>query len=282
MSTEIRQVASSIESDPRKYMTLLHGIAGVGKTTWAKQIAGHYFLQTEIGTEGVTAFGHPVFDWQEFLTSCANMVKQQDSGWDGVREIKTIVIDRFELLYDYCGTYLCETTTFPEQGIQHKFQRIEDVPWGKGYKRTNKEIIAKLNKLMLRGFGIVLICQTNERMVKWKGQDMQKHEPNLPPAACKEIVATCGAVGHFILDQTTEKDSEGKVQIKEEKRWSFWQPTFLRVAKHRLAGFPVQLALNRTTMYDDYLAVFDKTLKVLQDEDDNEEGGGLPIITPRT
>ena len=278
MSIVIAQVPTEIVVDPRRYMTMIHGIAGVGKTTWAKQIDGHYFLQTEIGTEGVSVFANPVLDWGEFNESCKKIIEQKARGWKDeedkpVREIKTLVVDRFELLYDYCGTYLCETTTFPEGGVQLKFDRVEDVPWGKGYNRANRLMIASLNKLMLLGFGIVLICQTNERPVKWRGQDMQKHEPMLPPKACKEIVATCGAVGHFVIEQVTKKNAEGQVYVEKEDRWSFWQPTFLRVAKHRLVHFPERVALNRMTMYDDYLEEFQKALVLGEEEKRAKEGG---------
>lgn len=260
-----------IQTDPRNYLTLIHGIAGIGKTTFGSQIEGHYFFLTEKGTEGVSVYGHPILAWDTpdlnedkdktpkgFLQSCGELLQGRKA--EGVRQVKMVVVDTIENLIELAGVWICKNRTFPEKGVHHKFDYIDDVPWGKGYKAASQLILGKLNKLMLEGFGVLLISHTAERHVKWAGQDLTKYGPNLTPKTERYIVDACGAVGHFVIDQTTKKDEEGKIVKVEEGRYAFWQPAFLRVAKHRLTAFPEKLELHRDTMWPDYCATFEKTV----------------------
>lgn len=267
----LQQTASEIVTDPRKYLTLVYGIAGVGKTEFAAQIPGHYFFCTEAGIEGVRIFGDPILSWGDFLDKCDEIVAAKNAGWKDsegkmLREILTIVIDTYENLYGYAGTWICNNTTFPEKGVQQKFKRIEDVPYGKGYKRTNELLLEKLNKLMLCGFGVLVISHSKERPVTWRGQDFQAYGPKLPPSAADGIIDACGAVSFFNTEETTSKDAEGVIAKVEEGRYMYWQNSFLIRAKHRLPGFPAKLPLPRGLGYQTYLDAFEKTLR-------NEESG---------
>ncbi len=261
----LQQSPSEIVTDPRKYLTLIYGIAGVGKTEFGAQIPGHYFLCTEAGTEGVRIFGDPILNWDAFLDKCDEVVAAKRAGWkdaedNPIREILTIVIDTYENLYWSAGAWICQHQTFPQKGVQQKYARIEDVPYGKGYTRTNELLIGKLNKLMLSGFGVLVISHSKERPITWRGEDFQSYGPKLPPSAADGIVDACGAVSFFNTEETTSKDADGNVSKIEEGRYMYWQNSFLIRAKHRLPGFPAKLPLPRGKGYQTYLDAFTKTL----------------------
>ncbi len=273
----LQQVPTEIVTDPRKYLTLIYGIAGVGKTEFGSQITGHYFFYTEAGIEGVQVFGDPIFDWSGFIDKCEEIVDSKKAGWKdeegkSVREILTIVVDTYENLYAHAGTWICKNTTFPEKGVQQRFERIEDVPYGKGYKRTNELLIEKLNKLLLCGFGVLVISHSKERPITWRGQDFQSYGPKLPPSAADGIIDACGAVSFFNTEEATSKDAEGNVTRVEEGRYMYWQNSFQIRAKHRLPGFPAKLSLPRGKGYQTYLDAFEKTVRNNVSGKDNTSG----------
>ena len=262
----LQQAPTEIVTDPRKYLTLIYGIAGVGKTEFGAQIPGHYFLCTEAGIEGVRIFGDPILNWAGFIEKCNEIVDAKAAGWkdpegNPIREILTIVVDTYENLYKHAGVWICENTTFPEKGVQHRVSRIEDAPFGKGYTRTTELLVEKLNKLMLCGFGVLVISHSKERPITWRGQDFQAYGPKLPPSAADGIVDACGAVAFFNTEETTGKDEAGTVKRVEEGRYMYWQNSFLIRAKHRLPGFPAKLPLPRGKGYQTYLTAFEETLR---------------------
>lgn len=256
MAIEIAQEASEIVLDPRKYLTMLYGEAGTGKTTFFSQTPGAYFIKTEDGTQGVKIFGHNVTTWEEALQSFNAILKMKDSGWKGVRKIETIIIDCYEKLWWMCGDYLCRTTRFLENGAPVKYDRIEDVTWGKGYNRTNGVVIGVLNKLMLLGFGVGLISHVREKIKTYAGKDLTSVGPNLSGSAADAIVDECGAVGYCCIEEKVQRDANGNLLLHEQGRYIYWQPTFLRVAKHRLRRFPAKMPLRYGTGWADYEKVF--------------------------
>jgi len=269
------QQPSELVTDPRKYLTCIHGGAGVGKTTFGSQIPGHYFVITEAGTQGVRVFGHEVTTWDEFLNTCASLIADQRRGWktaddQPLREIKVLVVDTLENLFAQLDVWLCANRTFIVDGVAKRFQRIADVPWGKGYKAACEEFTRPLNKLVLLGFGIILISHTKQKAMKWKGQDVTHFGLNLPPSCAEAIENACGAIGHFVTEEHTARETDGTIQTKEVGRFSYWQGTLLRVAKHRLRDFPEKLKLNNKleegpSGYENYLEAFEIALKLEQE-----------------
>lgn len=266
----LQQVPTEIVTDPRRYLTLVYGIAGVGKTEFCAQFPGHYFFYTEAGIEGVKIFGDPILSWEDFIEKCNEVVAAKKAGWkdpegEPVREILTIVIDTYENLYWHAGAWICAHQTFPEKGVQHKVARIEDAPYGKGYTRTTELLVEKLNKLMLCGFGVIVTSHSKEKPITWRGQDFQAYGPKLPPSAADGIIDSCGAVSFFNTEESTSKDAEGNVHQVEEGRFMYWQNSFLIRAKHRLPGFPAKLPLPRGKGYETYLNAFNETVKKNQE-----------------
>ncbi len=262
----LQQVPTEIVTDPRRYLTLVYGIAGVGKTEFGAQIPGHYFFCTEAGIEGVRVFGDPILNWKDFLDKCDEVTTAKRNGWKDnegkpIREILTIVVDTYENLYKHAGVWICKNTTFPQKGVQQKYARIEDVPYGKGYTRTNELLIEKLNKLMLSGFGVLVISHSKEKPITWRGENFQAYGPKLPPSAADGIIDACGAVSFFNTEETTDKNDVGIVMKVEEGRYMYWQNSFLIRAKHRLPGFPAKLPLPCGKGYQTYLDAFEKTLR---------------------
>ena len=251
MAIEIQTEPTEILEDPRKYVMMIYGCPGVGKTTWASQIPGHYFAKTEEGTKGLRVWGSPIQKWDDFLELCVALGK-----YEGERKIHTLVVDTLERLYWFCGDWLCKHKRFMVRGTPQSFEDIRHVPYGLGYAETAKEILRVFNKINLDlGLGLVLIAHERERTIIWRGEELPKYEPDLPPSAVTALTAFCDAVGRFEIKQKITKDKGDVVQV-EEGRYQQWQPEFGTIAKHRLTGFPAILELPRDRGYQVYEQAF--------------------------
>jgi len=263
----LAQTATAVAIDPRSYMTAVHSGPGVGKTSFCMQIPGHYFFYTpNAGMEGVEAFGDPILNWGDFINKAKEVIAAKESGFKDQREIKICVIDTVGDLFDFAGIEVCKTQHFLEKGVAHKFDKIDDVPFGKGYKAAFQLLLRNLGTLKLKGFGIMLTSHTKERLVKWGGENLQHHGFNLPPSAALAVYAACGAIAHFVVEEKIEKDKEtGDIVKVETGRSMFWQPTFLRLAKHRLKGFPEKLELPIDRGWEVYCDAFAETVAKLKE-----------------
>lgn len=262
----LAQVATAVAIDPRSYMTAIHAGPGVGKTSFCVQIPGHYFFYTpNAGMVGVEAFGDPILNWKGFIAKAKEVIEAKKNNFKDQREIKVCVIDTVGDLFDYAGIEVCATQSFMEKGVPHKFDKIDDVPFGKGYKAAFQLLLRNLGLLKLNGFGVMLTSHTKERIVKWAGQDLQHHGFNLPPSAALAVYAACDAIAHFVVEEKIEKDKEtGNIIRVETGRSMFWQPTFLRLAKHRLKGFPEKLELPIDRGWEVYCDAFTETVAELR------------------
>jgi hypothetical protein len=253
----IQQVPNKIVLDPRFYMTLIYGEAGVGKTSWAAEVPGAYFLKCEDGTQGVSVYGHNITSWEKFIESCEELVEQKRNNFKDVRPITTIIVDVYELLWRLAGQWICDNEKFLENGKLVKYNRIEDISWGKGYNRTNLLVLEKLNKLMLEGFGVILLSHIKQSVITWAGKDYQSVGPNLSGSAQDAIIDACGAVGYCCIEEKIER-VENEIKNIEQGRYIYWQPTFLRRAKHRLKGFPEKIQYKYGCGWFDYVKEFEK------------------------
>jgi len=261
----LAQTPTSIISDPSAYMTAVHSFAGVGKTSFGVQIEGHYFLQTEIGTEGVEPYGDPIFDWKGFIAKGKELIDAKKSNFERQRKVTTLVVDTVENLFEYAGIEVCATQRFVEKGVAQKFDKIDDVPYGKGYKAACQLMLRNLEQLRLHGFGMLLLSHTKERPVTWAGKDWQHHGFNLPPSAATAVENACGAIGNFVIEEVTKKNEAGDIVNVETGRFQYWQPTFLRLAKHRLENFPEKLSLPIHEGWKVYCDAFAETVAKIKE-----------------
>jgi hypothetical protein len=256
----LQQDPSKIITDPRLYTTCIYGEPGIGKTSWAAQVPGAYFIRTEEGTKGISVYGEPCLSWERFLDLCVDLQKGKEDEWKDQREIKNVIVDTVENLYWLCGSWIARTKRFMIKGVPQEYEDIRFVPYGQGYIEVNNEIIRVFNKLVVLGFGLILISHEKERTIKWRGEELQKVDPNLPPSALTMIIGYCDAVGYFSMEEEIKKEG---VEVKrvEIGRYQYWQPSFLRMAKHRLTGFPERLPLPIDKGYEVYRQAFEEATK---------------------
>lgn len=261
----LKQQPDGIESDPRKWLTLIHGEPGIGKTSFGAQIPGHYFTRAELGTKGLQTFGEPVSTWEEFVKICEALDAGVKDGWKDQREVKCLVIDTVEMLWAMCGVHVARTQQFMVKGTPTAFSDIKNVPFGLGYEATTTRLLKTLKEIQLLGIGALLISHSNYRRFKWKGEEVVRAEPDFSPAQVDNIMGACDAVGYLSSESEVKKvfKPDGSVEFTEheDRRVQYWQPQFTRLAKHRLKGFPETLELPIDRGYETYLKAFEETIK---------------------
>jgi hypothetical protein len=262
----LQQTITPIVRDPRQYITMLYGRAGVGKTTFGSQVPGHYFIKTEEGTAGVETFGEVVITWEDVLKVLTEIITEKEANWldkDGnpLREVKTVVFDTGDMLAELASAWVCKNISFPEKGIKQKFERIEDVPFGRGYKAVARVVVNMITKLRLYGLGVMVLCHAKEFTKQWRGQDFTAYRPNFAPSLVEQLLGACDCVGYIAAEENYQKDSDGKVVKISGAHSVHWQSHFLYEAKHRLKGFPESLEIGIDNGYDVYVRAFKETIE---------------------
>jgi len=250
--------------DPKRWLHLIHGEAGVGKSTWAAQIPGHYFVRTEEGCKGLYTYGETVTSWEQFVNEVvADLAEGAKSEWKGQRQVEVLVIDVVEKLWWLCAAWVVKHKQFMVKGVAQSFADIRHVPYGLGYVETTTEFMRILRIVQRLKLGIILISHTNYRHFKWGSEDLQRAEPNFSAGTVDEIVGECDAVGYFSIDEKIKKENQNGALVTtavEQGRFQHWQPQFLRIAKHRF-DLPARLPLPKYGGWKVYCEEFEKGAK---------------------
>jgi hypothetical protein len=131
----------------RPLKTILYGVAGIGKTTFAAGAPSPIFLCAEDGTAqlDVHRFPEPT-SWQEALDAIDALKTEQ-------HEFKTLVVDTLDWLEPLCWRDVCRRSGKPD---------IEAFGYGKGYVAAVDEwrvFLARLEALQrARGMHVLLLA----------------------------------------------------------------------------------------------------------------------------
>lgn len=128
---------------------LLHGVAGVGKTTLAAAFPNPVFAMVEDGAGTLDITGAPI-------TSYADMMEMIGSLYDEEHEFKTLVVDSVDWFEPLVWAETCRI---------NKWASIETVDYGKGYTAAYdlwRQYADGLNALRNdKGMAIVQIAHTS-------------------------------------------------------------------------------------------------------------------------
>jgi len=182
--------------------TLLYGIDGIGKTTWAKNAPNPIFVCTEEGATRVMVPKFPLCQkWSQVIDALRTL-------WKEDHEYKTLVIDSADWAQALAVEHVCEVTY---GGDMEKFDN-----YGKGYKTVMVEWIKFLSALdhvrHTKGMEIILIAHAVVRTFKNPtGDDYDKYESNLHTGQSTSIWAKTKEWSDLVLfanyDVIVKKDN---------------------------------------------------------------------------
>ena len=118
MAFKLSDIKKKIERKPPR--VLIHGVAGLGKTTLAASIPGVIILPTEDGLTGVKDVAHfPLAKTYEDIMSALYELVEKD------HDYRALVIDSVDWLEPIFWAKVC---------ADEKVDAVEHIPYGRGYK----------------------------------------------------------------------------------------------------------------------------------------------------
>ncbi len=177
---------------------VVHGLQGVGKSTFAAGAHNPIFLPFEDGLTGIEIPAFPL------LTSYEQAIEALDSLALEQHEFNTVVLDSLDWL---------EPHIWARVARDNGKESIESIAYGKGYIEATaywRMILARLNALRDRGMAVVLIAHTQVKRFDAPDTDAyDRYEIKLHKAASALVVEWADIVGLAQHETITKKESQG-------------------------------------------------------------------------
>lgn len=221
---------------PRR--TMLYGVQGVGKSTWASMAPQPIFLPTEDGLNDIDCESFPVFTRYEDVIATLKELASAPHNYG------TAVVDSLDWLEQLIWDYTCR------EGQQ---KSIEAFGYGKGYTEALghwREFLRLLDVLRLtRDMGIILLAHAKiERFEAPETQSYDRNVPRLHKTASGLVQEWCDEV-FFATYKVFTKVEKGKFNKEVTKAVGSGERIVrtaerpFAMAKNRL-GFPDEIPLD--------------------------------------
>ena len=223
----LSQITCGKRPAPRRCM--IHGVQGVGKSTWAATSDRPIFVQTEDGLGEIDCAKFPVA--RGFAEVMAALTELRSESHD----FRTVVIDSLDWL---------ERLIWQEVCVRKNVKNIEDIGFQKGYVFALDEwrmVIEALDALRRdRGMAIILIAHTKiEKFQTPEDSAFDRFSPRLHKLAAAVVMEWCDEVFFATYSTTTDPKKVKNVEPVRVMRTSEG-PT--HVAKNRIK-MPPELPL---------------------------------------
>ena len=212
---------------------LIHGTAGLGKTTLAASIPGVIFIQTEDGLAGVADVPHfPLAkSYDDVMSALHELVNEK-------HEFKALALDSLDWLEALIWQKVCEN---------EKVDSIDNIAYGKGYKLAVllwQKYIDYLNQLRNeKNMVIMQLAHTSIRtFYPPDGESYDRYEIALHKAASAKLQEHSDIVAFGKAHQVNLVKSQGKMGKQEKRAVSSGE------RKLFLTEQPAWLAKNRYAM----------------------------------
>lgn len=147
----------------RAVRTVLYGVAGVGKSTFASNIPDALFIDTESGTDSMDVARLPKPEsWSDLQEELDFVLKE--------KPCSTLVVDTIDRI---------ENLLIQDTVQLNGKNSIEDYGYGKGYvmiqERWQKEFLFRLDKIIASGINVVLVAHSISRKVETPEESAYDH-----------------------------------------------------------------------------------------------------------
>lgn len=178
---------------------LVHGVPGIGKSTFGASLPAPIFVQAEDGLDGVNAQAFPLAESFDDVLEQLRVIYEE-----GRDTYKTVVIDTIDAL---------ERMIWAKVAKDHNVENIEGIPYGKGYifaANYWQQLLGVFNFLRQNGFIICLLCHTNVKRFQSPTTDAyDRYELSLHKGANALLVEWCDIVGFANWQVMTKSEDAG-------------------------------------------------------------------------
>jgi hypothetical protein len=218
------------------YRLLIHGVDGVGKSTFGAAAPAPIFLGTEDGTDHLDVARFPApQSWDDVLDALRSLTDTEST-------YRTLVVDTLDWAEPMVWQHLC---------AKHKVESIEDVGggYGKGYTAAIDEwrvFLAALERLQReRGMNVILLAHSFIKPFKNpEGDDFDRYILKMNAHAASVVREWCKGVYFANYETYAVKDKAKRVRgVSSGARLLYTQRTAAYDAKDRY-GLPESLSLS--------------------------------------
>lgn len=197
------------------YTVTFYGTPKTGKTTTAAQFPSSLLLAFEKGYSAIPGvMAQPINRWSEFR----QVIKQLKTD-EAHETFKNIIVDTADIAYDYCEKYVCS---------QNNVDKINEIPYGGGYKQAEHEFDEMLRAIPQMGYGLILISHSQEKtFTDENGLEYQKIVPTLANKPRNIVNRMSDIIGyaHPVTDEdgatTTILHMRGTVRFEAGSRFKY-------------------------------------------------------------
>jgi len=226
--------------DLRRYITMLYGPPGVGKTTFLGSIPKLFVIATEAGSKGMAIFQRSVATWPEFMRY-VELIEAEPTRFNDV------AVDTIDRLFDICTEWVLQQLGTDALGKDSEGNQDR----GASYTLLNTTIRDALQRLYETGIGLWIISHSKDMTIKTRsGSTYDKLCCSLSDSKRNLVEAFCD----FIFSVDFAKNSEG-----HEIRYMITSGDDRVTAKAReIAGrtLPKYIELHKQGAYDHLRAVW--------------------------
>lgn len=177
---------------------VIHGVQGVGKSTFAANAFKPIFLPFEDGLTGIETEAFPL------LRSYEDAVAALDSLATEQHDFGTVVLDSLDWL---------EPLIWNRVARDAGKDSIESIPYGKGYIEATaywRTLLDKLNTLRARGMATILVAHTEVKRFDAPDMDaFDRYVLKLHKGAAALVVEWADVVGLAQVETAIKKEAQG-------------------------------------------------------------------------
>lgn len=204
---------------------LVHGVEGVGKTTFAASAPNAIFLSPEDGGGDLDYARVPIDSWQTALSALDSLAREP-------HDFQTVVVDTIDYMERLCWAHLV--------GAQHGATTIEEVGggYGKGYTAAVQAQSTMLGKLDIlrshRKMAVILLAHTTVKVFNDpEGPPYDRYQIAMNEKAAKLWLGWCDDVLFANYDVRVSQRTGAKPGEKAKVRNEI--PDRVLYAEHRAA-----------------------------------------------
>jgi hypothetical protein len=177
---------------------LIHGVPGIGKSTFGASMPAPVFIQCEDGLSGIEAKAFPLAQSFEDVAEQLGVIATNHGPF------QTIVIDTVDALERLIWRKVC---------AEHRVNSIEDMGYGKGYIHALNywaQFLQMMDALRASGLNICLLCHTEVRKFQSPIVDSyDRYELATHKRATAMLVEWCDVLGFANWKTLTRTEEAG-------------------------------------------------------------------------
>lgn len=233
---EITLSSITTESVQRPDKLLIHGVEGVGKTTFGSKFKKPLFICTEDGLNkldiAVARFPSIIKNWIDFSKCLSVLAKEK-------HDYKSLVIDTIDWTSSIAKEHLLQTQYY---NLLSKFQK-----YGSGYIALFNLFFTMLRQLdylnSKKGMTIILLAHSQINTFKNpSGEDYDRYQPKLPDSQKNSLSKMVKEWADMVLFANYDTSVEdGKATSKNRVLYTSHSPSFDAKNRH---GLPARIPLN--------------------------------------